>query len=71
MKSCHQVTIAQNSIAHVQCCNHCDCVSVHIGSITLRMDANALEALWAALGEAASALHAKRLLSTHVQQGVA
>jgi hypothetical protein len=51
--SCHHVTLARNGVAHVQRCVHCNCVAVHLGPITVRIDPHALEALWAVLGEAA------------------
>ena len=58
--TCRQITLAKNGVAHVECCTECDCISLHIGSTTLRVDANGLEALWALLGEAASSLHARK-----------
>jgi hypothetical protein len=58
--TCRHVTLAKNSIAHVQRCTECDCVSLHIGPTTLRVDPHALEALWAVLGEACAALHAQK-----------
>jgi hypothetical protein len=58
--TCHHVTLAQNAIAQVQRCTECDCISLHIGPTTLRIDPHALEALWAVLGEAAVALQAQK-----------
>lgn len=55
--TCHQVTLAKHAIAQVQRCTHCECISVHVGPTTLRLDAHALESLWLALGEAVAALH--------------
>lgn len=60
MPTCHHVTLARNGIAHVQQCTECECVSIHLGPTTVRIDAMALEALWAVLGEAAATLHAQR-----------
>ena len=57
---CHPVTLARNDIAHVQQCAACECVSIHLGTTTVRVDPLALEALWAVLGEAAATLYAQR-----------
>ncbi|MDI1435796.1 hypothetical protein [Polyangium sorediatum] len=58
--TCHHVTLAKNDIAHVQQCTECECVSIHLGTTTVRIDALALEELWAVLGEAAATLYAQR-----------
>lgn len=57
---CQSQTLARNSLAHVQRCSECGCVSVHVGPVTLRVDDSGLEALWAVLSEAASQLHARK-----------
>lgn len=57
-KTCRQVTLAKNTVARVQRCTECDCVSIHIGPTTLRVNPHALEALWVVLGEAVASLHA-------------
>lgn len=56
-KPCHLETLAHNSVAHIQRCASCGCVSVHIGAITVRIDDSCLEALISVLGEAAIAMH--------------
>lgn len=56
VKSCHPVTIARNSVAHVQRCEDCGCVSVHLGHATIRLDEHAIHALWSALGQTITAL---------------
>ena len=57
---CRPVTLAKNGVAHVQRCTECDCVSLHIGPTTLRIDAQVLEKLWSVLGEATASLHAQK-----------
>jgi hypothetical protein len=61
LKICSQETLAQNSVAHVQRCADCGCISIHMGPVTVRLDDGSLEALWAALGEAGAELHARRV----------
>jgi hypothetical protein len=56
--TCQQHTLARNGVAHVQRCVDCDCISIHLGPFTLRLDEAGLEALWTALGDAAAELHA-------------
>lgn len=68
--ACHQITLAKNGIAHVQRCTQCECISLHIGATTLRVDPQALEALWGVLGDAAGALHAQKSASRTIR-GVA
>jgi hypothetical protein len=52
-KSCSPVTIARSRAAHVQHCEECGCVSIHLGHASIRLDeASALE-LTKALVEAA------------------
>ena len=58
--TCRLQTLARNPYAHVQQCVDCHCVSVHLGPVTIRLDAIGLEALWAVLGEAARELRARR-----------
>lgn len=72
MSTCHHVTLAKNGVAHVQQCTDCECVSIHLGPMTLRIDAMGLEALWAVLGEAAAKLHAQRAVQLlGAQKGLA
>ena len=59
-KVCRHETLASNGVAQVQRCMDCGCVSIHVGPLTFRLDAASLEGLWAALGDAATALHAQR-----------
>lgn len=59
--ACHHVTLAKNPVAHVQRCTECGCVCVHLGAVTVRLDAPCLEALCAVLGEAVTELHLQSL----------
>ncbi|WP_437729173.1 hypothetical protein [Sorangium sp. So ce861] len=72
-KSCRQETLAHNDVAHVQRCSDCGGISIHLGPVTVRLDAASLEALWAVLGEAAAALYARRIAerSSAVHRGAA
>ena len=72
-KPCTHETLAHNAVAHVQRCAECACVSIHIGPMTVRLDEGGLETLWAALGEACTALQQKKLeeLITVSHRGVA
>lgn len=58
MPTCHHVTLARSGVARVRRCT--DCVSIHLGPTTSRIDAAGHDAPWAVLGEAASALDAQR-----------
>lgn len=51
-KSCRQTTLAHNRVVQVQHCADCGCVALHLGSVTIRIDENALEGLHTALGDA-------------------
>ncbi|HET9957238.1 MAG TPA: hypothetical protein VFQ61_22225 [Polyangiaceae bacterium] len=68
--SCHHITIAKNGVASVQRCTQCDCISIHLGPTTVRIDAQTLEALWSVLGEATAQLRAEHR-PTQLQRGVA
>lgn len=57
LRPCQPETIAKNSAATVQRCRDCGCLSLHVGPVTLRVDAATLEALWSVLGDAAHTLH--------------
>lgn len=72
MVACHHVTLAKNGVAHVQQCIECECVSIHLGPATVRIDAQALEAVWVVLGEAVAKLHAPQTAALFgAQKGVA
>lgn len=50
--SCRHVTVAKNSVAEVQRCLDCGCISIHLGAFTVRMDQSGLSALGDVLCEA-------------------
>jgi hypothetical protein len=56
-RCCEPKTIVQNSVAHIQRCDHCGCISLHLGHVTLRLDESAVVALWSALGQAVSTMN--------------
>jgi hypothetical protein len=56
-KSCEPQTIVRNSVAHIQRCEHCGCISLHLGHVSLRLDEAAVVALWSALGQAVSSMN--------------
>jgi hypothetical protein len=41
--------LASGSVAKVELCNGCHCASLHLGPVTLRLDANALRDVTATL----------------------
>ena len=51
-ESCRLVTLARNHVAHVQRCEHCASLALHLGPVTLRFDQGALESVWYLLGQA-------------------
>ena len=56
-EDCQLHTLAKNHVAHVQRCSKCSALSVHVGPLTLRFDAAALESLWNVIGQALMQLH--------------
>ena len=42
-KVCRHEVLASNGVAQVQRCLDCDCVSIHVGPLTFRLDPNSLE----------------------------
>lgn len=57
-QACPYEVLAVNGLAEVQRCR-CGCLSVHMGPVTLRLDAVGLEALWSVVGEALMVIHAE------------
>jgi len=51
-EECRMETLARSASSHVQRCNHCDCIAIHVGPVTLRFDAGAANSLWNTLGQA-------------------
>lgn len=58
---CRNRTLASSPTASVQRCADCGVLSLHLGALTVRLDAAAAEALWATLGTALHELHAERV----------
>ncbi len=58
MKVCHHRTLARNSVAHIQRCEECGCVTIHMGPVSVRLDEGSAEGLWVVLSEALSSMHA-------------
>ena len=56
-EDCRLYTLAKNHAAHVQRCGKCGALSLHLGPLTLRFDAAALESLWNVIGQALIQLH--------------
>lgn len=58
VKTCSFERLATGSVAKVDRCRDCGCLSIHIGATTLRMEAGALKALAVTLGESVTAMQA-------------
>jgi hypothetical protein len=56
-EDCRLYTLAKNHAAQVQRCAKCGALSLHLGPLTLRFDAAALESLWNVIGQALLQLH--------------
>lgn len=56
VKTCSFERLATGPVAKVDRCRDCGCLSVHMGATTFRMDAGAMSALAATLGEALTAM---------------
>jgi hypothetical protein len=61
---CRTRTIASGSLARIEACDHCECLSVHIGVISVRMDRDALRDLYRTLGKAVATLASESALKT-------
>lgn len=59
-RSCQQHTLAQGPVAQVQSCGDCGSVSIHLGPVSVRLDAEALRSVWITLGEAVEHLERER-----------
>lgn len=71
-RSCRHETLARNSVAHIQRCEDCGSLSVHLGPVTVRLTEASFEALWAAVNEAAVELQMSREeFPANHQRGVA
>lgn len=70
-RSCRHETLARNSVAHIQRCEDCESLSVHLGPVTVRSTEASFEALWAAVNEAAALQASREGYPTSHQRGVA
>ena len=59
-KVCQHRPLASGPVARVDHCAACDALSIHLGSITVRLDEAACESLVATLSEALVALQRPR-----------
>lgn len=62
-KSCRYETVASNQLACVQRCVDCGGYVVHVGALSVRLDAGSLEALSAILREAGAGRRAETEMS--------
>lgn len=53
--ACNRHLLARNHVAQIEECSDCGCISVHVGPVSLRLDAASFEALTVALVDAAGA----------------
>lgn len=58
--ACQHRPLARGPVARVDHCAACDAVSIHLGSVTIRLDEAACESLVATLSEALVALQRPR-----------
>lgn len=58
----HHEVLATGPICQVERCRECNCVSIHLGATTVRLEEAALASMWATLGEALERLSAGGLL---------
>lgn len=66
--ACNRHLLAHNHVARVEECSDCGCISIHVGPISLRLDASSFEALTVALVEGAGAhraMHVPLLRAAH------
>jgi hypothetical protein len=60
-KVCRNETLSTGQAVLIQRCRDCGTISIHLGAITIRLDAAACESLWATLGGALGELHRSEL----------
>lgn len=53
VEQCRLETLASSGMGRVDHCPHCGCISLHMGPLTVRMEASGVEALRQLLGAAA------------------
>lgn len=57
IKPCEHEHLASGPIACIERCRTCQCISIHVGATTIRMEADAMASLWATMEEALTELH--------------
>lgn len=60
-EECRMETLAKSGSAHVQRCRHCQCIAIHLGPVTLRLDQSAASSLWNTLGRALTRIELESL----------
>ncbi|MEC7522462.1 MAG: hypothetical protein VYE22_21420 [Myxococcota bacterium] len=60
-RRCQNRTLARGPVLQVEQCADCGALSLHLGGLTLRVQADAAESAWATLGEALHQLHESSL----------
>lgn len=58
----HHEVLATGPICQIERCRDCNCISIHLGATTVRVEESALASMWATLEEALTHLSAKGLL---------
>lgn len=53
---CRHTLLVNGPVARVERCERCGVVTMHLGVVSLRLDADALGSLWVTLGDAVTAL---------------
>ncbi|GAB5540777.1 MAG: hypothetical protein SangKO_005370 [Sandaracinaceae bacterium] len=64
-RRCQNRTLARGPVLTVEACGDCGALSLHLGGLSLRVQADAAESAWATLGEALHALHATKRGTLH------
>ena len=54
---CFHTPLAKNGMGKMDYCAACGVVTLHIGAISLRLDPESAEAMWALLSDGLTALH--------------
>jgi len=54
---CFHAPLAKNGMGKMDYCSACGVVTLHIGAISLRLDPESAEAVWALLSDGLTALH--------------
>ncbi len=54
---CFHAPLAKNGMGKMDYCSACRVVTLHIGAISLRLDPESAEAVWALLSDGLTALH--------------